>query len=86
MRMICDGFLLDSASMGAPGVEELRWLKPLRPGTQIRLRSTVTDVRSSKSRPAMGLVKFAFDLIDAADVPLTTMTTTLMIERRAPQS
>jgi acyl dehydratase len=86
MRMICDGFLLDSASMGAPGVEELRWLKPLRPGTQVHLRSTVTDVRSSKSRPAMGLVKFAFDLVDAADVPLTTMTTTLMLERRAPQS
>ena len=34
MRMIADGFILDSASMGAPGIEEMRWLKPLRPGTQ----------------------------------------------------
>ncbi len=34
MRMIADGFMLDSSSMGAPGVDEVRWLKPLRPGTQ----------------------------------------------------
>ncbi len=34
MRMIADGFLLDSSSMGGPGIEEVNWLKPLRPGTQ----------------------------------------------------
>ena len=33
MRMACDGFVLDSSSMGAPGVDEVKWLKPLRPGT-----------------------------------------------------
>ena len=58
MRMMADGFLLDSASMGAPGVEEVRWLKPLRPGTQLRLRATVLDTRASNSRPEMGLVAY----------------------------
>ena len=43
MRMIADGFILDSSSMGGPGVEEVRWLAPLRPGTRIRVRSTVLD-------------------------------------------
>ena len=86
MRMICDGFILDSSSMGGPGIEEVRWLAPLRPGTRIRVRSTVNDKRESKSRPDMGLVKFTFEVLDEADAPLTTMTTTLMFGRREPRS
>ncbi len=82
MRMICDGFILNSTSMGSPGVEEVRWLRPLRPGTTIRLRSTVTDKRESKSKADMGLVKFLFEIIDDTDTPLTTLTTTLMFGRR----
>lgn len=84
MRMICDGFVLDSASMGAPGVEEVRWLRPLRPGTQIRVRGTVLDTRASNSRPEMGFVKYHFEVLDDADTPLTTLTTTMMLSRRAP--
>jgi acyl dehydratase len=84
MRMIADGFILDSSSMGGPGVEEVRWLKPLRPGTRIRVRSTVLDKRTSTSRPEMGLVKFRFDVIDEAEAILTTLSTTLMFGRRAP--
>jgi acyl dehydratase len=84
MRMMADGFLLDSASMGAPGVEEVRWLKPLRPGTQVRLRVTVLDTRSSQSRPAMGLTRIRYDLIDDADAVITTMTSTMMLGRRQP--
>src|SRR5215831_10890745 len=65
MRIIADGFVLNSSSMGAPGIEEVRWLKPLRPGTQIRVRSTVLDKRSSKSRPEMGFVRVRHEVIDA---------------------
>lgn len=82
MRIIADGFLLDSTSMGGPGVEEVRWLAPLRPGTNIRIRSTVLDARASKSRPEMGLVKFNFEILDDADTALTTLITSLMFGRR----
>ena len=41
MRLIADGFILNSASMGAPGVDEVNWHRPLRPGTRIRARATV---------------------------------------------
>ena len=85
MRMIADGFILDSSSMGGPGVDEVRWLKPLRPGTHVRIRSTVLDTRTSSSRPEMGLVKFQFEMLDAADTILTTLTTTLMFGRRQPE-
>src|SRR5476649_49499 len=63
MRIIADGFLLNSTSMGAPGIEEVRWLAPLRPGTNIRIRSTVLDARASKSRPEMGLAKMNFEVL-----------------------
>src|SRR5471030_523281 len=84
MRIIADGFLLGSTSMGAPGIEEVRWLAPLRPGTNIRIRSTVLDTRASKSRPKMGLVKFNFEVIDDADTALTSLVTSLMFGRRQP--
>jgi acyl dehydratase len=84
MRMIADGFLLDSSSMGGPGVDEVRWLAPLRPGARIRVRSTVLDTRASNSRPDMGLVKFLFEVLDEADATLTTLSTTLMFGRRGP--
>ncbi|MGH6727872.1 MAG: MaoC family dehydratase [Pseudolabrys sp.] len=82
MRIIADGFMLNSSSMGGPGVDEVRWLKPLRPGTNIRVRATVLDTRASASRPQMGLVKFLFEVIDEADAVLTTLSTTLMFGRR----
>jgi acyl dehydratase len=84
MRMIADGFILDSSSMGGPGVEEVRWLKPLRPGTRIRIRSTVLESRASNSRPQMGLVKFLFEVVDDLDTTLTTLKTTIMFGRRQP--
>jgi len=84
MRIIADGFVLNSSSMGGPGVDEVRWLKPLRPGTNIRVRTTVLDTRASTSRPQMGLVKFMFEVIDDGDAILTTLSTTLMFGRRAP--
>jgi acyl dehydratase len=84
MRIIADGFILDSSSMGAPGIEEVRWLKPLRPGTSIRVRATVLESRPSKSRPDMGLTKFRYEVFDEAENCLTTMVTTAMLGRRQP--
>jgi acyl dehydratase len=60
----------------------VRWLKPLRPGTQIRVRGTVLDKRASNSRPEMGFVKYHFEVLDELHAPMATLTTTLMLERR----
>ena len=84
MRIITDGYVLNSSSMGAPGVEEVRWLKPLRPGTQIRVRSTVLETRASQSRPEMGLAKIHHEVLDETDAVLTTLTSTAMLGRRQP--
>jgi acyl dehydratase len=84
MRMIADGFLLNSSSMGGPGIDEVKWLKPLRPGAAIRVRATVLDRRGSAKRQEMGLVKFLFEMLDDSDAVMTTLATTLMFGRRAP--
>jgi acyl dehydratase len=82
MRMIADGFIIDSSSMGSPGIEELRWLRPLRPGTNVRLRAIVLESRPSKSRPEMGLVKLRYEMLDDADNRIVTMIATGLFGRR----
>ena len=84
MRMIADGFVLDCNAMGSPGIDEVRWLKPLRPSTQIRVRATVLDTRVSNSRPELGFVKFLYEVLDEQDAVLTTLTSSMMIARREP--
>ena len=86
MRMIADGFLLNSNSMGAPGIEAVRWLAPLRPGTRIRVRSTVLETRASNSRPEMGLAKMNFEVLDDADAVVMTLITTFMLGRHEARS
>lgn len=84
MRIMCDGFLLDSTSMGSPGVEEVKWLAPVRPGDSLTVRRTVLDARASQSRPEMGLVRFLFELFNADGIRVMTLTCTNMFARRAP--
>jgi acyl dehydratase len=83
MRMIADGFLLNSSSMGAPGVDEVRWHTPMRPGDNVILRATVLDTRISRSRPDIGFVAFRFELINQGGVIIMTMTVSLMLRPRA---
>ena len=88
MRMCVDAFVHRSSSMGAPGVEEVKWLKPVRPDDQLSLRATVLETRASKSRPDMGLVRFEFALFDAQGRHAVTLITSMMMGRRnaaAPQ-
>jgi acyl dehydratase len=82
MRIIADGYIGHSCSMGAPGIDEVRWLAPLRPNTKIRVRATVLDTRASKSRPDMGLTKMRFEVLDADNVCLMDLVTTHLFGRR----
>jgi acyl dehydratase len=83
MRLNCDGFLLRATSMGAPGIDEVKWLRPLRPGARVFVRRTVLDARASKSRPSMGLVKFLFELVNGDGDVLMTQEGSIMFGRRS---
>lgn len=57
MRLFVDGFLDRAAAMGSPGVDEVRWPKPVRPGDTLAGRIEVISVRPSNSRPGRGLAR-----------------------------
>ena len=64
MRMMCDAFLLDSTSQGAPGIEYVRWKKPVLAGDTLTGRSTVVGKRLSKTRPQLGFVTCRHELFN----------------------
>jgi len=82
MRIIADGFVLDTASMGATGCGEVKWLAPVRPGDRLRVRMHVIDKRVSNSRAEMGFVNARLDMLNADDERVMTLTPHFMIERR----
>jgi acyl dehydratase len=57
MRLFVDHYLSHAASLSSPGVDELRWIKPVRPGDSIKLRVTVSDAKRSRSKPDRGIVR-----------------------------
>jgi acyl dehydratase len=82
MRMMFDGFIGRAASLGSPGVNELRWLAPLRPGDDVMLDVEVTEARVSKSRPDSGIVTFKATARNAAGHALCEMVSPIIIGRR----
>ncbi|HEY7760127.1 MAG TPA: MaoC family dehydratase [Burkholderiales bacterium] len=84
MRMMCDSYLNRSASLGAPGVDNVRWLKPVRSGDTLRAQRTVLESRASQSRPEMGLVKMRWEVFNQKGELAMTMEGTGMFQRRTP--
>lgn len=82
MRMLFDGFIGRTASLGSPGVDELRWLSPLRPGDDLTLDVEVKDARASRSRPDLGIVTFGMRMRNAAGQVLLEATSPIMVKRR----
>ncbi len=82
MRMISDWQLQDSSFMGAPGIEEVKWLAPVRPGERLTVRSTVLETRPSRSRADMGFVTFRYELFGQSERRLMTLTVIPMFGRR----
>jgi acyl dehydratase len=57
MRLLVDHFISPLASMGSPGIDEVRWHKPVRPGDRLHLRVTVMEKRRSESKPDRGVIR-----------------------------
>jgi acyl dehydratase len=83
MRLFVDNFLPAGASLGSPGVDELRWLKPVRPGDVLRIRVTITQARISKSKPDRGLVETYLEVLNKRDEIVATMRAVNFIARRS---
>ncbi|MGP0061688.1 MAG: MaoC family dehydratase [Beijerinckiaceae bacterium] len=82
MRLLYDSFLVHAASMGAPGVDELKWLKPVRPGDRLSLRANVLEKKESQSRPDLGIIQAQSDVINQNGEVVMTHRAPLMLRRR----
>jgi acyl dehydratase len=84
MRMAYDGWVGESASLGSPGIDSAKWLRPVRPGDVLSGRSVVLETRTSKSRPQIGLVRFRHEVENERSEPVLLLTeNTMMVTRRS---
>ncbi|QWF85202.1 MaoC family dehydratase [Amycolatopsis sp. CA-230715] len=82
MRLFADHYLSRVASLASPGVDELRWAAPLRPGDAVRLRVTTTGTRPSRSKPDRGLVHSEALLLNQDDRCPISFKVTNILRRR----
>jgi acyl dehydratase len=82
MRMMCDAYLLEAASLGSPGVDGIKWLKPVRPGDTLRVRFTVIEARPLESRPGVGLIGSHWRMFNQKDECVMEMAGHGMFRRR----
>jgi acyl dehydratase len=84
MRLLVDGLLNQTVSLGSPGIDELRWLKPVRPGDTLQARFTVLETTPSRSRPTMGIVRGRGEVLNQHGDVVMTMVSAGFFGRKAP--
>ncbi|WP_040370413.1 MaoC family dehydratase [Blastomonas sp. AAP53] len=74
------------AGLGSPGMDNLRWVKPVYPGDTLRVETTIIEKRRSKNRPDMGLFKSDLTIFNQNDEPVMTMRSNGLIKVRNPEA
>lgn len=82
MRLLADNFLHPETSLGSPGIDEVRWPKPVRAGDTLTASLTVTGKRASASKPFMGLVFNEWGAVNQRGEAVVTMKGTNLVRRR----
>ncbi len=82
MRMMYHGWISEAASMGSPGVDSLKWLRPVRPGDTLSGRSVVVELRASKSKPDRGFVRFRHEVMNGRGEMVMLAENPIMLSRR----
>ncbi|OUR78559.1 acyl dehydratase [Alphaproteobacteria bacterium 46_93_T64] len=86
MRMIVDEQISNSASMGSPGMDELRWISPVRPGETLHVRSEVLETNLHRKKTDRGFVKFRYTVLNQDDQTKMTMISSILFGcRTAPE-
>jgi acyl dehydratase len=82
MRLMCDSYVNRTRSMGSPGVDNIRWLAPVKAGDTLSYRRTVLEARASRSRPDAGLMRTRWEALNQDGVRVLSMEGWSMIGRR----
>jgi acyl dehydratase len=84
MRLFADHFLPKAASLGSPGLDELRWNKPVRPGDDLSIRVTVLETKRSRSKPDRGIVHSSIEVMNQdRDVVMSMKAVNLFLCRQS---
>lgn len=67
MRLMSDGYISNTRTMGSPGIDNVKWVKPVVPGDILRMRRTCLEARRSESRDDMGILKFRWEVFNQDD-------------------
>ena len=81
-RLVVDGFLGRAAGLGSPGVDQLRWLRPVRPGDTLSVRVEIVEVRPSRSKPDRGSVRLKYETLNQDREVVLELICTVMFARR----
>jgi acyl dehydratase len=84
MRLLVEHFIPAAASLGSPGIDELRWLLPVRPGDELRVKVTVQEARRSRSKPDRGLIKSLMEVFNQRDELVMSMRAMNFVRLRPP--
>jgi len=85
MRLIVDNFLPKSASLGSPGIDELRWLRPVRPGDVLSVRLSILEATRSRSKPDRGIVRTLCEVLNQKrEVVMSLKAMNIIACRSAP--
>jgi acyl dehydratase len=85
MRLLVDHYISHVACLGSPGADELRWLKPVRPGDELSIRVTVLETRRSRSKPDQGIVRSFVEVMNQnREVVMTRKAVGMMLCRNSP--
>ncbi len=86
MRLVVEHYLSHVASLASPGVDELRWTQPVRPGDTLSVRATVLEARRSRSKPDRGIVYTLFEVLNQRREVVMSVKAMNMLKAREPQS
>jgi acyl dehydratase len=85
MRLLVDNYISKVASLGSPGIDELRWIKPVRPGDELSVRVTVLEANRSRSKPDRGAIRSFVEVVNQrGEIVMTVKAINLMLLRDKP--
>jgi acyl dehydratase len=82
MRLYVDHYVSHAASLASPGMDEIRWPNPVRPGDTLKIRVTILEARPSRSKPDRGVVRAKVEAFNQKDEPVLSMIGMSIIGRR----
>ena len=86
MRMLVENMsVVEQAGLGSPGIDQLRWVKPVYPGDTLRCETEVIEKRRSASRPEMGVYRSRVRVLNQDDLPVMTFISNGLIRTRDPE-